>query len=413
MITVLILCIFVAKFDIMQRLMNAYARLLAKVDDSFMRYLYPLIDWNNRLIIIKGARGVGKTTMLLQHIKKAFPDTRKALYASLDNMWFTTNSILDLAEYHYTHGGTHLFLDEIHRYKGWQREIKNIYDSYPDLHVVITGSSLLKLEESIIADLSRRHRQYTLSGLSFREYLQLEGGASLPVLKLDDILSHHIEIASQITTKTKVLQHFENYVNYGFYPFYREDKDGFNERLQQIIDTIIESEIPAVSDIKYDSVYKAKRLLGVLAEQSPYTLNIAALSKTLQVSRENVLKLLDLMDKSALIRKLYTQSGGMKMLVKPEKILFDNPNIMYALSNHVDAGTMRETTFASQLSVAHQLHMPTQGDFVVDDSFTFEVGGPGKGYTQIRNVENSYVVRDGIELGIGNKIPLWLFTCLY
>jgi len=143
--------------------------------------------------------------MLLQHIKKAFPDTRKALYASLDNMWFTTNSILDLAEYHYTHGGTHLFLDEIHRYKGWQREIKNIYDSYPDLHVVITGSSLLKLEESIIADLSRRHRQYTLSGLSFREYLQLEGGASLPVLKLDDILSHHIEITSQITTTASIL----------------------------------------------------------------------------------------------------------------------------------------------------------------------------------------------------------------
>ena len=372
-----------------------------------------MIDWNNRLIIIKGARGVGKTTMLLQHIKKSFPDTQKALYASLDNMWFTTNSILDLAEYHYTHGGTHLFLDEIHRYQGWQREIKNIYDSYPGLHVVITGSSLLKLEESIIADLSRRHRQYTLSGLSFREYLKLEGIASLPVLKFNDILDHHIEIASQITAHTKVLQHFDNYVNHGFYPFYREDRDGFDERLLQIIDTIIESEIPAVSDIKYESVYKAKRLLGVLAEQSPYTLNIAALSNTLQVSRENVLKLLDLMDKSALVRKLYTQSSGMKMLVKPEKILFDNPNIMYALSNHADAGTMRETTFASQLSVDHQLHMPNQGDFVVDNTYTFEVGGRGKGYTQIRNVENSYVVRDGIELGIDNKIPLWLFTCLY
>ncbi len=397
----------------MQRLLNAYARLLASVDESFLRYLYPLIDWDNRLIIIKGARGVGKTTMLLQHIKKSFPDKRKALYASLDNMWFTTNTIVDLAEYHYTHGGTHLFLDEIHRYQGWQREIKNIYDSYPELHVVITGSSLLKLEESIIADLSRRHRQYTLAGLSFREYLQLEGIVSLPMLKLEDILAHHIEIASHITRQTKVLQHFEDYVDHGFYPFYREDRDGFGERLLQIIDTIIESEIPAVSDIKYESVYKAKRLLGVLAEQSPYTLNIAALSKTLQVSRENVLKLLDLMDKSALVRKLYTQSGGMKMLVKPEKILFDNPNIMYALSNHVDAGTMRETTFASQLSVGHQLHMPIQGDFVVDDTYTFEVGGRGKGYTQIRNLDSSYVVRDGIELGIDNKIPLWLFACLY
>jgi hypothetical protein len=397
----------------MQRLIHTYNRLLNNVDDTFLRYLYPQIDWNNRLIVIKGARGVGKTTMLLQHIKRTFPDVKKALYASLDNIWFTTKTILDLAEYHYTHGGTHLFLDEIHRYKGWQREIKNIYDSYPGLHVVITGSSLLKLEESVIADLSRRSRQYTLNGLSFREYLQFEGIASLPVLTLREILENHLETAMQITSHTKVLQHFEAYVRHGFYPFYREDEEGFDDRLLQIIDTIIESEIPAVSDIRYDSVYKAKRLLGILAEQSPYTLNIAALSNTLQVSRENVLKLLDLMDKSALVRKLYSLSGGMKMLVKPEKILFDNSNIMYALSNHADAGTMRETVFASQLSVAHNLYMPQQGDFVVDDTYTFEVGGRGKGYKQIRNIPDSYVVRDEIELGIDNKIPLWLFGCLY
>ena len=398
---------------VMQRLIHTYNRLLANTDDTFIRYLYPQIEWNNRLIVIKGARGVGKTTMLLQHIKRSFPDVKKTLYASLDNIWFTTNSIIDLAEYHYTHGGTHLFLDEIHRYQGWQREIKNIYDSYPDLHVVITGSSLLKLEESIIADLSRRHRQYTLNGMSFREYLQFEGIASLPTFSLQDILNKHVEIAVQITSKTKVLQHFEAYVHHGFYPFYHEDKEGFEDRMLQIIDTIIESEIPAVSDIKYESVYKAKRLLGILAEQSPYTLNIATLSKTLQVSRENVLKLLDLMDKSALVRKLYSQSGGMKMLVKPEKILFDNSNIMYALSNLADAGTMRETVFASQLSIAHRLHMPQHGDFVVDDTYTFEVGGRGKGYKQIRNLEDSYVVCDGIELGIDNKIPLWLFGCLY
>ena len=397
----------------MQRLLNTYARLLANVDGSFMRYLYPQIDWNNRLIIIKGARGVGKTTMLLQHIKKSFPDVKKALYASLDNIWFTTNTIIDLAEYHFTHGGTHLFLDEIHRYQGWQREIKNIYDSYPNLHIVITGSSLLKLEESIIADLSRRHRQYTLHGLSFREYMQFEGISALPVLTLQDILNNHFAITSEITAHTRVLPYFEDYVVHGYYPFYREDKDGFSERLLQIIDTIIESEIPAVSDIKYESVYKAKRLLGVLAKLSPYTLNIAALSKTLQVSRENLLKLLDLMDKSALVRRLYSQSGGMKMLVKPEKILFDNSNIMYALSEQADAGTMRETTFASQLSVVHQLFMPQQGDFVVDDNYTFEVGGQGKGFAQIRNIENSYVVRDGVEVGMDNKIPLWLFGCLY
>ena len=397
----------------MQRLLNAYARLLNNVDTSFMRYLYSHIDWDNRLIVIKGARGVGKTTMLLQHIKTSFPDVRKALYASLDNIWFTTNTILDLAEYHYSHGGTHLLLDEIHRYQGWQREIKNIYDSYPDLHLVITGSSMLKLEESMIADLSRRHRQYTLEGLSFREYLLLEGITTLPVLSLQEILSDHFALASQITAKTKVLQHFETYVRNGYYPFYLEDRDGFDERLSQILDTVIESEIPAVSNIKYESVYKAKGLLGVLAEQSPYTLNIAALSNTLQVSRENVLKLLDLMDKAGLVRRLYTVPGGMKMLTKPEKILFNNPNIMYALSGQADAGTMRETVFASLLSQSHKLHMPWQGDFVVDGTYTFEVGGHNKGYKQIRNLDNSYVVRDAIELGSDNKIPLWLFGCLY
>ena len=193
----------------MERLFKTYGRLLAETDLSFTRYLYETINWDNRLIVIKGAKGVGKTTMLLQHIKRCFPDVRKALYASVDNLWFSTHSILDLAEYHYTHGGTHLFLDEVHKYQGWEQEIKNIYDSYPKLQIVVTGSSMLKLEQSLIADLSRRHRLYTLEGLSFREYLKLEGVVDLPVLSLDRILGNHFDEASQITSKVKVLQHFD------------------------------------------------------------------------------------------------------------------------------------------------------------------------------------------------------------
>lgn len=397
----------------MDRLYKTYGRLLAETDLTFTRYLYDQINWDNRLIVIKGAKGVGKTTMLLQHILRTFADKQKALYASLDNIWFANHSVLDLAEYHYTHGGTHLFLDEVHKYRGWQQEIKNIYDAYPKLHVVVTGSSMLRLEDSLLGDLSRRHRGYTLEGLSFREYLQLEQIANLPVFPLQTVLEDHFMQASQITSHLKVLQHFEKYVRAGYYPFYREEGDGFADRLQQVIDSIIVSEIPAVSNIEYDSVYKVKQLLAVLAETSPYTLNVSALCNTLRASRNNVLKLIDLMDKAALVRRLYAADSGMNMLTKPEKVLFYNSNLMYCLTPQAEAGTMRETYLASQIGVGHHLSMPTQGDLVVDGKWLFEVGGKNKGSSQIKGVENSYIVSDNIDIGHGNKIPLWLFGLLY
>ena len=397
----------------MDTLFKTYGRLLADTDLSFIRYLYDKINWNNRLIVIKGAKGVGKTTLLLQHIKRTFTDVQKALYVSLDNIWFANHTLLELAEYHYTHGGTHLFLDEVHKYRGWQQEIKNIYDSYPRLHLVVTGSSMLKLEESMTADLSRRHRAYTMEGLSFREYLQLEQVAKLPVLSLETILKSHFTKATQITSKVKVLHHFEKYLESGYYPFYREEGDGFFDRLQQVIDTVVTSEIPAVSRIEYDSVYKVKQLMAVLAEMKPYTLNISSLCSTLQSSRNNVLKLLDLMDKAALVRRLYAKEGGMNMLTKPEKILFYNTNLMYCLTPQVDAGTMRETYLASQVGVDHKICMPNKGDLLVDGKWLLEVGGKGKGFSQIKDVEESFVVSDNMEIGHGNKIPLWLFGLMY
>lgn len=401
------------KTETMDTLFKTYGRLLADTDLSFTRYLYDKINWDNRLIVIKGAKGVGKTTMLLQHIKRNFQQVEKALYVSLDNLWFANHTLLELAEYHYTHGGTHLFLDEVHKYKGWQQEVKNIYDSYPHLHLVVTGSSMLKLEESLTADLSRRHRAYTMEGLSFREYLKLEQVADLPVLSLETILNNHFTEASQITSKVKVLQHFEKYIESGYYPFYREEGDGFFDRLQQVIDTVVTTEIPAVSHIEYDSVYKVRQLLAVLAEMKPYTLNISSLCTTLQSSRNNVLKLLDLMDKAALVRRLYATNGGMNMLTKPEKILFYNTNLMHCLTPQVDSGTMRETYLASQVGIDHQLYMPSKGDLVVDDKWLFEVGGKRKNFSQIKDMKDSFVVSDNMEIGHGNKIPLWLFGFLY
>ena len=230
---------------------------------------------------------------------------------------------------------------------------------------------------------------------------------------MDEIINNHFNQASQITSQVKILHHFEKYIQSGYYPFYREEGDGFFDRLQQVIDTIVSSEIPAVSNIEYDSVYKTKQLLGILAERPPYTLNISSLCNALQSSRNNVLKLLDLMDKAALVRRLYSVESGMKMLTKPEKILFYNTNLMYCLTPHADSGTMRETYLASQVGAGHTIYMPNQGDLVVDGKWLFEVGGKKKGVSQVKDIAGSYVVSDDIEIGYGNKIPLWLFGLLY
>lgn len=397
----------------LDRLNRVYLHKVAEVSMDFTRYLYPRINWNNQLIMIKGPKGVGKTTMILQHIRRTFPDLSKALYASVDSSYFSTKSIVDLAEYAYTHGLTHLFLDEVHKYKGWDQQIKEVYDAFPKLHVVITGSSMLRLEESE-SDLGRRCRQYTMQGLSFREYLQLEGIVNWEPLALDDILTNHLTIAARLTNEEPVLGHFEKYLQHGYYPFYQEEGDGFEERLDVLINNIIQVEIPAVEkSIEYESVYKMKVLLGVLSQQNPYTLNIQELCKVLACSRDILYKMLHLLHRAQLLRRLYEVDGGMKMMEKPEKILFDNTNIMYALSETIDTGTMRETFFSNMLGEAHKLSMPTKGDLFVDGKHLFEVGGPRKGYKQIAGIQDSYVVQDGVDVGTGKKIPLWVFGLLY
>ena len=396
----------------MNRLLGNYSRLLGEPMPASFRYLYEDINWKNRLIVLKGARGVGKTTMLLQHIKRTFEDTSKALYVSADHIWFANHSLIDLAEYHYTHGGTHLFIDEIHKYLNWQQEIKNIYDSFPRLNLVVTGSSMLRIEHAL-GDLSRRCKEYTLRGLSFREYLKLEGVADWPVLSLEEILQRHPQLAGKMTGQAKVLGHFENYLRHGYYPFYIEEGNGFDERLQRTINTVLNEDIPAVANVEYETIYKLRELLGILSEQSPYTLNVSALARTLETSTSQVMKLFDLLNRAAIVRRLFSKERSMKMLQKPEKILFDNTNLMYALSPEADQGTLRETYFADMMSFSHSISMPQKGDLVVDKRLLFEVGGRTKGYRQIANIPESYVVADGIDIGYENKIPLWLFGMMY
>ena len=399
----------------MEQLINFYYRLLERYSEfTQMRYLYDEINWKNPLILIRGPKGSGKTTMLMQHILRTFPDKSKALYCSVDHFWFASHKLLDLAEYAYTHDITHLFLDEIHKYGNWAQELKNIYDGYPTLHVVVTGSNALDIIHQMY-DLSRRCRVYTMYGMSFREYLKLEGVADLPTVSLEELVKNHEAISRDITLKQniKVLLHFERYIKEGDYPFYRDESLSFGERLSQVIDTIIFNELPAVSNLEYESVYKIKPLLAILAQQNPYTLNISALGKSLNASRNVLLKLIELLDQAALIRRLYASDEGWEQVNKPEKILFNNTNLMYALSPNADTGTMRETFCASMLAKAHKVAMPEKGDIVADKQYLFEIGGKRKGFGQIANIPNSYVVADGIDMGFENKIPLWMFGLLY
>lgn len=396
----------------MESIFRTYNRKLRFVNLGFKRFIYDKIDWDERLICLKGQRGVGKTTLMLQHIKEHFSQPEKALYVSLDNLWFSANSLQTLVEYHYTHGGTHIFLDEVHKYEDWQTTLKNIYDDYPDLHIVYTGSSMLKIESSL-GDLSRRQASYVLPGLSFREFLQLEGVLDIPAVALDDLLTGHSGIAGDITGKIKILPLFEQYLRHGYYPFYREAKTTFDQRLQDVCRQVIESDIPAVEDISRSTLLKIKRLLMILAERVPYQPKMTELYRELETNREQGLKMLDTLQRAGLISLISYEPKNVRVLSKPDKILLDNTNLLHSLTGFGDKGTVRETFFNNQMSYGRSLALDRAGDFRIDRRYIFEVGGAKKRFNQIKDLPDSYVAADDIEIGYGNKIPLWMFGLLY
>ena len=387
-------------------------RLVEQVSMKFQREMLHTINWNARIIGIKGPKGVGKSTLIKQHIKETFPDDSKVLYVSLDNMWFVNNNLADLVEYHYTHGGTHLFLDEVHKYEHWQTYIKNIYDDYPTMNVVFTGSSMLKLNKGE-GDLSRRVAMYTMDGLSFREYLMFEDVLHFEKLNLEDILSHHVKIATEIAGKTHVLPHLENYYRHGYYPFYKEDLEGYHAKLLEVVQQTIEMDIPFVEKVEYSTVKKLKKLLGIIALQVPFTPKMDDIYNQLETSREQGLKLLDLLEQGALLGQLKTLAKAVKQLSSPEKLFLDNPNLMYAFNRNPEIGTIRETFFFNQTRHGHNLNHPQKGDFLIDGKYTVEVGGADKTFDQIKDLPNSYLAIDDVEFGRGNRIPLWLFGFLY
>lgn len=390
----------------MQTLYQNYRQLLALTPTTFVRYLHDQIAWESRLVAIEGARGVGKSTMILQHIK-LHDNIEESLYVSADDFYFSQHRLYELAETFYTQGGKHLYIDEIHKYKGWSREIKNIYDGFPTLHVVYSGSSILELEKGG-ADLSRRKLEYTLHGLSFREYLNLSKGWNLPVYQLEEILAGKVQFPYDQERPIKL---FRQYLTEGYFPFFLEPQ--FPIRLRSILKQIVESDIPTFADMNVASAQKLKKFLYLLAQSVPFKPNYAKLERDLEISRNTLPNYMLYLEKAGLLNLLPEKATGLKLLEKIEKVYLSNPNIAYVLSsNEPEIGNIRETIFFAWLRVVMRVTASPISDFEAE-GYTFELGGHAKGQRQISDATSGYVVKDDTEYVYQNQIPLWMFGFLY
>lgn len=400
-------------FITMQILIEKHNTYISKTTLDFQRSIINELPWNERLIGIKGSRGVGKTTLLLQYIKTTYNLSPKALYISLDDIYFSENKLINTVDDFVKQGGEHLFIDEVHKYTNWAIEIKNIYDYYTDLKIVFTGSSLLEILNSR-ADLSRRALVYQMQGLSFREYLQIKHNLYYNSYSLEEITTNHIHITAAISSEIKPLQYFAEYLEYGYYPFYNNDKSIYQKRLSEIINMIIEIELPLLRNVEISKVNKIKQLLYIISQSVPFKPNISKLSKKIGISRNTLIEYINHLNDVNILNTLNKNSFGISLLQKPEKIYLENTNIAYLLSDSTpNIGSIRETFFLNQLQYHHIVTYPNQGDFLVNNALLFEIGGKNKTHQQIKNIENSYIVSDGIEIGSHNKIPLWLFGFLY
>jgi predicted AAA+ superfamily ATPase len=396
-----------------EKLRQRSVRRIRDTGISFKRYLHRRIDWADRLIIIKGARGVGKTTLLLQYIKEHFNLSEEALFASLDDLWFTDHLLTDLAEQFYSLGGKYLFLDEVHKYPNWSQEVKNIYDNFPDLRLVLTSSSALHIYSGK-GDLSRRGVVYEMQELSLREYVALKSGQILPSFTLREVVENHVELSANLSAKIKPVKLLKEYYRIGNYPYFIENPDNYHHRLQNTVNTIIEADLPAVLNIDYSSVQKLKKLLYVLSTSTPFKPNISKLSQRVGTARGTLLRYIHHLSEAHLIQLLHSGKEGMSYLAKPDKIYLHNPNLIETFGEQkTKVGTFRETFFLNQVGNAEQMYAHGSADFLVNNNFVFEIGGKNKGYKQIKGLSDAYIVSDDIEIGSRNRIPLWLFGFLY
>ncbi|CAA6819500.1 MAG: ATPase component BioM of energizing module of biotin ECF transporter [uncultured Sulfurovum sp.] len=378
---------------------------------SYRRYIWDEINHNEKLIGIIGARGVGKTTYILQYLKSLDIPLHHKLYISADSLEVLESSLLEIAKEFSTLGGKVLAIDEIHKYRDFERELKQIYDML-DLKVIFSGSSAIELEHAK-ADLSRRALLYRMNGLSYREFLEIKLGIKLEHYTLEQIVTGHLDIAYALKKEFKPLEYWKEYLTYGFYPFYFQEASSYSIKLKETINTVIETDIPSVFSIKYERIINLKKLVTLICASEPFQLNIKALSAKIGTDRDTLYLYMNYLHRGKIFNILRSKTKGDNIFLKPDKIYLNNPNLNYAYCKDPKIGTVREVFFANQLQMLHTLSIPVKGDFLVDDNYLFEIGGKRKSFKQIKDVPNSFVVADDIETGFGNKIPLWLFGFLY
>lgn len=385
------------------------------------RYLYDRIDWSLQCLGILGARGTGKTTLMLQAIKERFGKSGRALYVSVDSPYFQATSLLDFAKDFYQHGGEALFIDEVHKYPDWSVHIKAIYDSLPGLKLVFSGSSLLQIARQK-GDLSRRAIIYNLHGLSFREYLYFAHSFRFDAVTLKDLVQNHQVIANEICGEIRILRFFKDYLQGGYYPFFLEGETYYSLKVREVVNHILEIDLPLINRIEVRQISKIKKLLYLLSVSFPFVPNISKLSTATDISRPKLYEYLEHLQEARLLNLVREKGRGYEILTRPDKIYLENSNLMYAITEDVNTGSLRELFFVNQLRNAYSgqqapvdevIELSGKGDFIVKSGYTFEVGGKNKGLKQISGVPDSYIVADDIESGFGRKIPLWLFGFMY
>ncbi|MBT0811114.1 ATP-binding protein [Litoribacter ruber] len=398
----------------MNPLYNKYRSLLNTIKLNFKRSLIGEINWQSRGICITGARGTGKSTLMLQYIKENLSPS-EALYLSLDDLYFKQHSLVEVAESFIQQGGKYLFLDEVHKYDDWQLAVKNIYDFNPELKLILSGSSILALQKSV-ADLSRRLVYYELPELSLREYIAIKSNLGLPRYSIADILTHHMEISNELSSKVPLpLAELAKHLQFGAYPFFLEGEQDFFAKITQLINLIIDYDLPFGKDITVATQSKLKKLLYILSTSVPFTPNISKLAEKTETTRLQLLEFLHLLEASRLVRNLRSSTVGVSMMNKPDKIYLHNTSLIHALAEGTpEKGNIRETFTMAQLQNAGlKITFPKNGDFLVNGKYLFEVGGKQKNQKQIHAEKDIYIIADDLVHGYGNKVPMYLLGFLY
>lgn len=398
----------------MESLFRKHKMLISQVGTDIVREMMHTIKWEKQLVAIRGSRGVGKTTLMRQYVKQKFGvEAGEALYCVMDSMYFTNHTLVDLAERFHMMGGKHLFLDEVHRYPTWSREIKEIVDLYPDMKITFTGSSLIQILNAD-ADLSRRVLSYTMEGLSFREFLLFYKGIHIPVYPLNDVLNHYDDICDEVNRHCHPQPLFEEYLKVGYFPFYDGDEEEYYSRIENVIDFIVDQELTLFCGVDPANTRKVKALIQFIAGNVPYEMNIAKLSARLDLNKQTVLSYINSLGRAELLHLLYSDNNTITRLQKPDKIYLHDPNMFYALGYGEKIGTIRECFVVNQLSVNHTVEYgKDQGDFVIDGRTTIEVGGPDKSFEQVADIHDSFIFADRIVLPVGKKLPLWMAGLTY